>query len=256
MCFFSFSLFLCFSFLFSFLFSSLSYPFPFPFVTSPFTFTFIFYFTFHFSLSLSFSLFSFFFFSRFSFLFSFLLSPFSFLLSPFSFPFSLPLFFTFLLSLLNPVHFSFLRSLHSIFSSPYPPCLSLTFPFLKPPPLPSFPPSSLSSSPSPYPPPPLPLPQNRICDECNYGTGQGRCVICGGSGISDAYYCRECTVQEKDRDGCPKIVNLGKWKGGRGKGEEVWLLVLGVGGGSVDVTGFWVLILVANIDQNFFKITN
>lgn len=29
------------------------------------------------------------------------------------------------------------------------------------------------------------------------------------SGISDAYYCTECTRLEKDRDGCPKIVNLG-----------------------------------------------
>lgn len=29
------------------------------------------------------------------------------------------------------------------------------------------------------------------------------------SGISDAYYCSECTRLEKDRDGCPKIVNLG-----------------------------------------------
>ena len=75
----------------------------------------------------------------------------------------------------------------------------------------------------------------RICDECNYGSYQGRwvnlirvsfkiflrffileiylrCVICGGPGISDAYYCKECTVQEKDRDGCPKIVNLGSSK--------------------------------------------
>ena len=68
----------------------------------------------------------------------------------------------------------------------------------------------------------------RICDECNYGSYQGRCVICGGPGISDAYYCKECTIEEKDvcghvmciginsaqplplqRDGCPKIVNLG-----------------------------------------------
>ncbi|EEB87120.1 hypothetical protein MPER_15659, partial [Moniliophthora perniciosa FA553] len=32
-----------------------------------------------------------------------------------------------------------------------------------------------------------------FCDEC----------------ISDAYYCAECTRLEKDRDGCPKIVNLG-----------------------------------------------
>lgn len=31
---------------------------------------------------------------------------------------------------------------------------------------------------------------------------QGRCVICGGPGVSDAYYCKECTIQEKDRDGC------------------------------------------------------
>nr|CAD7448738.1 unnamed protein product [Timema bartmani] len=52
----------------------------------------------------------------------------------------------------------------------------------------------------------------RICDECNYGSYQGRCVICGGPGVSDAYYCKECTIQEKDRDGCPKIVNLGSSK--------------------------------------------
>lgn len=30
--------------------------------------------------------------------------------------------------------------------------------------------------------------------------------------IIDAYYCRECVQQEKDRDGCPKIVNLGSAK--------------------------------------------
>ncbi|KAF8819893.1 putative translation initiation factor IF-2 [Cardiosporidium cionae] len=69
----------------------------------------------------------------------------------------------------------------------------------------------------------------RICDECNYGSYQGRCVICGGPGLSDAYYCKECCQCEKDlrndfyvavptlfnwflRDGCPKIVNLGSAK--------------------------------------------
>ena len=52
----------------------------------------------------------------------------------------------------------------------------------------------------------------RICEECNYGSLQGRCVVCGGTGITDAYYCRECVQQEKDRDGCPKIVNLGSTK--------------------------------------------
>ena len=48
-----------------------------------------------------------------------------------------------------------------------------------------------------------------ICDECNFGAQQGRCIICNGHGASDAYYCRECSLQEKDRDGCPKIVNVG-----------------------------------------------
>ena len=38
----------------------------------------------------------------------------------------------------------------------------------------------------------------RICDECNYGSYQGRCTICGGPGVSDAYYCKECTIMEKD----------------------------------------------------------
>lgn len=36
-----------------------------------------------------------------------------------------------------------------------------------------------------------------------------KCVVCGGEGISDAFYCFECTRLEKDRDGCPKIINLG-----------------------------------------------
>ncbi len=57
-------------------------------------------------------------------------------------------------------------------------------------------------------------------------------MICGGPGVSDAYYCKvvvvvvvvvvveevimvltmmqECVSLEKDRDGCPKIVNLGR----------------------------------------------
>lgn len=42
----------------------------------------------------------------------------------------------------------------------------------------------------------------RICDECNYGSYQGRCVICGAPGVSDAYYCKECVLQEKDVSNC------------------------------------------------------
>ncbi|CEQ41178.1 SPOSA6832_02861, partial [Sporobolomyces salmonicolor] len=62
----------------------------------------------------------------------------------------------------------------------------------------------------------------RICDECNFGTYGGRCIICGGhaceltsdcgggrAGISDAYYCAECVRLEKSRDGCVKIINIG-----------------------------------------------
>jgi PHD finger-like domain-containing protein 5A len=48
----------------------------------------------------------------------------------------------------------------------------------------------------------------RICDECNYGSYQGRCVICGGPGVSDAYYCRECTILEKDVSFVINIFNI------------------------------------------------
>eukprot|EP00538_Stauroneis_constricta_P014165 CAMPEP_0119565622 /NCGR_PEP_ID=MMETSP1352-20130426/30658_1 /TAXON_ID=265584 /ORGANISM="Stauroneis constricta, Strain CCMP1120" /LENGTH=133 /DNA_ID=CAMNT_0007614579 /DNA_START=26 /DNA_END=425 /DNA_ORIENTATION=- len=51
-----------------------------------------------------------------------------------------------------------------------------------------------------------------ICEECNYGSHESRCIVCGNAGVTDAYYCRECVQQEKDRDGCPKIVNLGSTK--------------------------------------------
>ncbi len=49
----------------------------------------------------------------------------------------------------------------------------------------------------------------RVCDEHNYGSLQGRCIVCNGKGVSEAFYCTECCQQEKDRDGCPKVVNLG-----------------------------------------------
>jgi PHD finger-like domain-containing protein 5A len=51
-----------------------------------------------------------------------------------------------------------------------------------------------------------------ICDECNYGSFEGKCVVCGGQGVTDAYYCKECVKMGKDRDGCPKVVNLGSTK--------------------------------------------
>jgi len=54
----------------------------------------------------------------------------------------------------------------------------------------------------------------RICDECSFGNYQNKCVVCGGEGISDAFYCFSCVRLEKDRDGCPKIINLGSSRTG------------------------------------------
>ena len=89
----------------------------------------------------------------------------------------------------------------------------------------------------------------RICDECSFGNYQNKCVVCGGEGISDAFYCFECTRLEKDRDGCPKIINLGSsrtdlfcgfipfgrfyifWCGEKRRGGDANLLVLYIVGG-------------------------
>ena len=49
----------------------------------------------------------------------------------------------------------------------------------------------------------------RICDYCNFGSNHNKCIICGGEGVVDAYYCKNCVLEGKDRDGCPKIVNIG-----------------------------------------------
>ena len=49
----------------------------------------------------------------------------------------------------------------------------------------------------------LPLPPRTIRSHVDLSLSSSRL------GISDAYYCAECTRLEKDRDGCPKIVNLG-----------------------------------------------
>jgi PHD finger-like domain-containing protein 5A len=38
---------------------------------------------------------------------------------------------------------------------------------------------------------------------------KGRCIICNAKGVADAYYCKECVMLEKDRDGCPRVVNIG-----------------------------------------------
>jgi PHD finger-like domain-containing protein 5A len=49
----------------------------------------------------------------------------------------------------------------------------------------------------------------RICEECKSPNPVGKCVLCGAPGVAEAYYCTECCLFEKDRDGCPVIINLG-----------------------------------------------
>lgn len=50
----------------------------------------------------------------------------------------------------------------------------------------------------------------RLCAECDFGSAtKNMCIVCSAPSTSDAYYCKECVQQEKDRDGCPKVINLG-----------------------------------------------
>lgn len=50
----------------------------------------------------------------------------------------------------------------------------------------------------------------RMCDECAFRQKElkGRCLICNGAASNPAYYCRECVLLERDRDGCPKVKNI------------------------------------------------
>lgn len=56
----------------------------------------------------------------------------------------------------------------------------------------------------------------RICEECSYGHLENRCILCGSNLVDNnssvAYYCLECVLMEKDREGCPRIINVGSSK--------------------------------------------
>ncbi|CUS22019.1 LAQU0S04e06304g1_1 [Lachancea quebecensis] len=49
----------------------------------------------------------------------------------------------------------------------------------------------------------------RICEQCSFGANWKKCIICGQMGTSDAFYCWECCRLEKNKDGCPRILNVG-----------------------------------------------
>lgn len=48
-----------------------------------------------------------------------------------------------------------------------------------------------------------------LCDDCGLSAeGEERCVMCGSNRTSEvAYYCQYCVALEKDRDGCPRVLN-------------------------------------------------
>lgn len=48
-----------------------------------------------------------------------------------------------------------------------------------------------------------------ICGDCAYGELKDRCIVCAAPAKSPAYYCRDCVLLGKDRDGCPRVVNVG-----------------------------------------------
>lgn len=55
----------------------------------------------------------------------------------------------------------------------------------------------------------------RICQECSQGHSKDKCILCGnnyGDEGTPAYFCFECTKLDKDREGCPRILNMGSSK--------------------------------------------
>lgn len=55
----------------------------------------------------------------------------------------------------------------------------------------------------------------RLCEECAFGTTADQCIICGLPGVETAYYCEECVLCARDREGCPRILNNGRGRGDR-----------------------------------------
>lgn len=53
----------------------------------------------------------------------------------------------------------------------------------------------------------------KICDSCAFGDLKNQCIICHNKNAKHiGYYCEECVLREMDRDGCPRILNVGTTK--------------------------------------------
>lgn len=52
----------------------------------------------------------------------------------------------------------------------------------------------------------------RLCDDCSVTADDAdHCVMCGSTRTTEvAYYCQYCVALEKDRDGCPRVLNQGR----------------------------------------------
>ncbi|KAG5490175.1 hypothetical protein JKF63_00294 [Porcisia hertigi] len=49
-----------------------------------------------------------------------------------------------------------------------------------------------------------------LCEDCSVMAAEGEeaCIMCGSRRVTDmAYYCTCCVALEKDRDGCPRVLN-------------------------------------------------
>ena len=49
----------------------------------------------------------------------------------------------------------------------------------------------------------------RICGECSFGSLKEKCIVCGSIAKNPVYYCQNCILLGKNRDGCPRIINSG-----------------------------------------------
>ncbi|CCH61867.1 hypothetical protein TBLA_0F03290 [Henningerozyma blattae CBS 6284] len=50
----------------------------------------------------------------------------------------------------------------------------------------------------------------RLCAQCSQGRSAKNCIICGNpNGIVTAHFCAECCRAERNRDGCPRVLNVG-----------------------------------------------
>ncbi|ODV80668.1 PHF5-like protein [Suhomyces tanzawaensis NRRL Y-17324] len=57
-----------------------------------------------------------------------------------------------------------------------------------------------------------------ICSDCSFGHLSHKCIMCSNflgdnnENGTPAFYCLECVRQDLDREGCPRVINVGSLK--------------------------------------------